>query len=107
VVLRGYSAPPQATPTASATPTLDPGLKFTCSNWCQPGSQNGLWRQTITANRPVADWNGYINLVLHDFVSETSTTAVFEAPAGASVRVEALHGGGWITACKGFVLCEP
>ena len=108
LLLRAYTTSPTPTPTATATPTPDPAGMFACSNWCEPGSQNGLWRQTITADRPVADWRGYINFVLQqNLVSKTSTTAVIEAPAGAPVRVEALYEGTWLLACKSVAFCEP
>ena len=109
LLLQTYTVPPvpTPTPTASGTPTLEPARMFTCSNWCQPGSQIGLWRQTVTSDRPVADWRGYINFALIELVSETATTAVIEAPAGASARIEALYGGAWLVACKSVAFCEP
>jgi len=107
LLLRAYTASPVPTPTATATPTPDPTRMFACSNWCEPGSQNGLWRQTAISDRPVADWRGSINFTFRELVTETDTTAVIEAPAGASVRIEALYEGTWLLACKSVAFCEP
>ncbi len=104
----GTAIPPTATPSPSATATPAPGQPptFRCSDWCTPGGTPGWRRQSVTSDRPVSDWQVYINFTLHpDLVAETATAAIIEAPNDASVRVEALFDGRWLLACKSVVFC--
>lgn len=85
------------------------GPTFACGDWCTAGSQPGLWRQTVTSDRPLDDWRAFLRVQGSEFslepLEETATAVVVEAPQGTFVRVEAFYQGEWWPACGSDVVC--
>lgn len=100
----------EPTPTPTATPRSTPTDRvphFTCSDWCEPGSAPGTWRQTVTSDRPVEDWRAFFDTIqVGDLgAGEAPTQVIIEVPEGVHVRVEALYRGEWIPACESNAEC--
>lgn len=85
------------------------GPRFTCGDWCTEDSEPGLWRQTVTSDRPVDDWRAWLRVGGSEFslglLDETPTRVVVEAPQGTFVRIEALYQDVWWRACASEVVC--
>jgi hypothetical protein len=109
-VVRSTTVPAPALPAPSPTPDITPELDqptFACSNWCVAARAPGMHRQVVTSNAPADDWRMYLSgLFIGVLTEETPTRAVIEVPAGHRVRVDALFGAVWMTACDSVVECS-
>jgi hypothetical protein len=89
----------------NSTPSVP--SEFTCGDWHR-SNEPATCRRKIVSSRPVSDWRMTVNDTLGDnLLIETASSAVAEAPEGASVRIEALFEGAWLLACKSPAICMP